>query len=135
MTNEVGGGKEGLIPIFERHRSMGEKCKPHLHNVVMFLLGCTVLLMCMRARHMMENSNGSKKGNQFFILPTPIELNGDDLATSHALNKLLKFKNEFRHFRLMTKKIDPSKFVIIINETYTVFFWPKESMAGPHTSE
>jgi hypothetical protein len=76
-----------------------------------------------------------EKGNQFFILPTPIELNGDDLATSHALNKLLKFKNEFRHFKLMTKKIDPSKFVIIINETYTVFFWPKESMAGPHTSE
>jgi hypothetical protein len=114
---------------------MGEKCKPHLHNVAMFPLGGTVLLVCMRARHMMGNSNKPKKGIQSFILPTPIGLNGDDLVTSHALNKLLKFKKELRHLRLMVKKIDPSEFTIIINKTNIVFFLPKESIAGPHTSE
>jgi hypothetical protein len=114
---------------------MGEECNPHLHNVVMFSLGSTILLVCMRARHMMGYSNGSKKLIQSFILPTPIRLNGDDLVTNHALNKLLKFKKKLRHLRLMTKKIEPSKFTIIINKTNIVFFLPKESIARPHTSE
>jgi hypothetical protein len=114
---------------------MSEECKPHLHNVVMFLHYNTILLMCMRTRHMMGNSNGSKKGIQFFILSIPIRLNSDDLATSHAFNKLLKFKKVVRHLRNMMKQIDPSKFAIIIIETYILFFQPKESMVGPHTSE
>jgi hypothetical protein len=96
---------------------MSEECKPHLHNVVMFLHYNTILLMCMRTRHMMGNSNGSKKEIQFFILSIPIRLNSDDLATSHAFNKLLKFKKVVRHLRNMMKQIDPSKFAIIIIET------------------
>jgi hypothetical protein len=35
----------------------------------------------------------------------------------------------------MTKQIDLCKFAIIINKTHVIFFQPKESMAGPHTSE
>jgi hypothetical protein len=79
----------------------------------------------MRSRHMMGNSNGPKKGIQSSILSTPIGLNGDDLATSHVLNKLLKFKKELRHLRLLAEKIDPSEFTIIINETNIVFFSTK----------
>jgi hypothetical protein len=47
----------------------------------------------------------------------------------------LEFLKIFKHLRFIAKQIDPREFTIIINETNIVFFLPKESMAGPHTSE
>jgi hypothetical protein len=46
---------------------MGKQCKPHLHNVVMFTLGRSILLVSMRARDMVRDANGPKKGVEFLI--------------------------------------------------------------------
>jgi hypothetical protein len=62
MINKIGGGKKDLIPIFEGHRGMGKECKTHLYNMAMFTSGSAILLVCMRARHMMGDTNRLKKG-------------------------------------------------------------------------
>jgi hypothetical protein len=49
---------------------MGKQCKPHLHNVVMFTLGRSILLVSMRARDMVRDANGPKKGVEFLIPPS-----------------------------------------------------------------
>jgi hypothetical protein len=48
-ADEKGGSEEGFIPIFKGHGSMGEQCKSHLHNMVMSMLGRTILLMSLMA--------------------------------------------------------------------------------------
>jgi hypothetical protein len=49
VVDKKSGGKESFIPIFKKHGSMGEQCKSHLHNMVMFTLGRTILLVSVRA--------------------------------------------------------------------------------------
>jgi len=50
---------------------MRQQGKADLYNVAVFTLGRTILLMSMRALHMMLNANSLKEGVQTLILPTP----------------------------------------------------------------
>jgi hypothetical protein len=45
----------------------------------MFSLGCTILLVSMRAGDTMGNANSLEEWVQLFLLTTPIRLHGDDL--------------------------------------------------------
>jgi hypothetical protein len=103
MVYEVGGNKESLVPIFQWHESMSKKGDTHLHNVAMFTLSDTILLMCMRARDLMRDVNILKKGIKFPILPTPVRLNSNDLTIKHALNEFLELKEIFRNLIFMTE--------------------------------
>jgi hypothetical protein len=50
--NKIGRSKKSFIKIFERHRGMDKKSKPHLHNVAMFAFDSTILLVGMGTRDM-----------------------------------------------------------------------------------
>jgi hypothetical protein len=54
--------------------------------------GNTILLMGVRTRDLMGNTNLVKKRIEMLIFPTPIKLNRDNFVVKHVLNKGLKFK-------------------------------------------
>jgi hypothetical protein len=83
---EVGVIKESLVSIFQWYGSMSKKGETHLHNVAMFMLHCTILLMRMGAPDLMRDANILEKGIKFLILPTPVRLNSNDLTIKHALS-------------------------------------------------
>ena len=41
---------------------MGEECNPHLHNVVILVLGIAILLMSLGTRDLMGDANVAEKG-------------------------------------------------------------------------
>jgi hypothetical protein len=51
-----------------------------------------ILLMGVRTRDLVSNTNFAKKGIKMRVFPTPIRLNKDNFAIKHVLNKGLKFK-------------------------------------------
>jgi len=65
---------ERLIPKFQRHRCMRKKGKPNLNDVTVFALYDSILLMGVRARHVMDNTNFGEKVVKSLILPSPISL-------------------------------------------------------------
>jgi hypothetical protein len=107
--------------------------KPHLHNVVMFMLSSSILLVGVGARNLMRDTNGTKEGIKFLILPTPIRLNGNNLVIKLSLNKMLEFQKVFKHLGLRMKQINLSKFIIIIDEANIVFLTTKRiNSSTPH---
>jgi hypothetical protein len=70
---------------------VSKKGKTHLDDVSMFALGCPILLVGVGARDMVCDVNGSKKGIEFLIFPTPIRLNNNYFLVKPTLNELLKF--------------------------------------------
>jgi hypothetical protein len=125
MIYEEGRCNESLIPIFDRHGSMG---KPYIDDTTVLALSCTILLMCVcggGGKKRDERCQWIGKGVQFLIPPSLIRLNNNDLAAKHSLDKLLKLKKIFRRIRFMMKEINPSKFTIIMNKTHVVFFMVK----------
>jgi biotin transporter BioY len=98
---EVDDNKDNHIPIFQWHGSMSKKGETHLHNVAMFTLSGTILLMCMGACDLMRYANILEKGIKFLILPTPVGLNNNDIMIKHVLNKFLKLKEIFRNLIFM----------------------------------
>jgi hypothetical protein len=91
---------------------MSENRKTHLHNVAMFPLGITILLMSMRTRHLLSNANVVKEGIKFFILSAPIRLNRKNLVIKLALNKALKLKEVFENLIFRAKQIKPGKLLV-----------------------
>jgi hypothetical protein len=89
-----------------------------------------ILLMSIGAGHKMSDANDTKKGIKPLIFATPIGLHSNDFSIEQALNKALKFFEELKHLRLMAKKIDPSKFTIIINEADIIPFITKRINGG-----
>jgi hypothetical protein len=76
---------------------MSQKSEPHLHNVAMFTLSNTILLVSMRTRHLVGNANIMKKEIKFLILSTPIRLDRKNLAVKLSLNKALKLNEVFKN--------------------------------------
>jgi hypothetical protein len=68
---------------------MGKKGKSHLHNVAMFALSSTILLMRMGVGNSMRDVNAVKKGIKLLIFPTPIGLDSNDLAIKSSFNQAL----------------------------------------------
>jgi hypothetical protein len=71
-----------------------------------------------------RNPNGSEKGIEFLVFPTPA-VNNNGFSIQHTLNKFMKLKEIFRKFRFMTKQVDPSELVVIINKTHIIFLSTK----------
>jgi hypothetical protein len=102
----------------------------------MLLAFCgTILLMSVGARDLMRDTQLVEEGVETFILSTPVSLNNKNLPIKEAFNKGLKFKKICENIRFVTQQVNPSKFTIIINKRDMIFFQPKDSMTGPHTSE
>jgi hypothetical protein len=84
----------------------------------MFLFSRLILLMGMRIRHMMRNTNAIKEDIQLMIFATLISMHGQQLAIKEALNMCLKVSKNFKDIIFVFKQIDPHKFAkIIINNT------------------
>jgi hypothetical protein len=70
MIYEEGRCNESLIPIFDRHGSMG---KPYIDDTTVLALSCTILLMCVcgggGARNVMRDANGLEKEFNFSYPP------------------------------------------------------------------
>jgi hypothetical protein len=60
--DEIGGCDKCLVSKFERHGGMGKEGEADLNYVTVFPLCRAVLLVSMRARHMMGDSNALEKG-------------------------------------------------------------------------
>jgi hypothetical protein len=65
---------------------MSKKSEASLNDVTVLVLNCTVLLMCMRTRHAMRNSQFGKESVEVAIFTTPIRLNMNDLMLEKTLN-------------------------------------------------
>jgi hypothetical protein len=103
--------------------SMSKQCKRHLHNMAMFTLDHTILLVSMRARDVMRDAN--RQGVEFLIPSSPIGLYSKNLVPKLLFNEFLKFKKVFRNLKLVTKQIDPNEFTIIIDKTDIIVFATK----------
>jgi hypothetical protein len=77
--------------------------------------------MSIGTRNMMEDVGLLEKGVELLILTTPVSLDGYDFLIKQAFNKILKLSKFLKHLKFVLKKINPSKFAEIINETYIVF--------------
>jgi hypothetical protein len=76
---------------------MSQKSEPHLHNVALFTLSNTILLVSMRTRHLVGNANIMKKEIKLLILSTPIRLDRKNLAVKLSLNKALELNEVFKN--------------------------------------
>ena len=104
--------------------------------MTVFAFGRTVLLMSMRAGHIMSDSNATEEGVEFFILPSPVTLNRNNFPIKVALNKLLKFLEDGKDFRFILKQINPCELAVIINEANIIFFSTKRiSSMTPYINE
>jgi hypothetical protein len=84
---------------------MGKKSKAHLHDMTMFALSRTILLVGVQAGKSMRDANVTKKGIKLLIFHTPIRLDSKDLAIKLSLNQVLEFKEILKHLRFRTKQI------------------------------
>jgi hypothetical protein len=57
---EKGGSKEGLVPKFERHRSTSKQGEAYFDNLPMLSFSRSILLMSMRTRDIMRNTDFGK---------------------------------------------------------------------------
>ena len=99
---------------------MCKEGKANLNNMAMLTLSRTILLVCMRARNMMGDTNFLKETIKFFILTTPISLHSDNFPIKLTLNKGLKVEKNLINIRTVLKQINPCKFTEIINEAYII---------------
>jgi hypothetical protein len=67
--------------------------------MVMFLLSCSILLMCVWVRYKMRNANRAKERIQALILPRP--LHDNNFTIKYMFNKGLKFFKEWKNFRFV----------------------------------
>jgi hypothetical protein len=65
---------------------MSKKSEASLNDVTVLALNHTVLLMCMRTRHTMRNSQFGKESIEVAIFTPPIRLNINDLMLEKTLN-------------------------------------------------
>jgi hypothetical protein len=91
----------------------------------MLAFSSPVLLMCVRTRYKVSDSDVTKKGVKPLIFTTPITLHGKNLVVKQPLNKTLKLTKIFEHLKFITKQIDPREFTIIIDKANIVFLATK----------
>jgi hypothetical protein len=87
----------------------------------MLSLGMTILLMGKGARHIVGYSYLGKKGIELLVLPSPVGLYGHYLGVELVLYHVLEFSILLKHLGFKPKKLYPSKFTEIIDETYIEF--------------
>jgi hypothetical protein len=82
----------------------------------MLTLGDTVLLICMRTRHTLQNTKFLEESVEVVILTTPVGLN-TDFCFEKTFNMYLELQKGIKHIIFMLNKIKPSKATININKT------------------
>ena len=82
----------------------------------MLPLSSTILLVCMRTRYSMGNSQLLEEGVQSLILTPPINLHMHYLLVEFSLHKILKVFENAKHFGFVFKEEDPCVSTIIIDE-------------------
>ena len=70
-----------------------------LQRYDVFAFSRTALLISMRAGHIMSNPSATEVGVEFFILPSPVTLDCNDLPVKLSFNKFLKFLKNRENFR------------------------------------
>jgi hypothetical protein len=79
-----------------------------------------ILLMGIGTRNMMRDV-GLLEGVELLVLTTPVGLDSENFLIKQTFNKILKFLEFLKHIRFVLKKINPSKFAEVINETHIIF--------------
>jgi hypothetical protein len=77
--------------------------------------------MSIGTRNMMRHAGLLEEGVELLILTTPVGLDRKNFLAKQAFNKVLKFSEFLKHLIFVLKKINPSKFVEVINETHIIF--------------
>jgi hypothetical protein len=114
---------------------MRKEGQTDFHNVAMLAFYGSILLMCMRARYMMDNAKLVEEWIKLEVLASLIRSYGKDLAIKLSLNKSLKILKLLKHIRFKFDKINPCEFTKIIHKANIIFFLPTDSRAGPNTSK
>jgi hypothetical protein len=96
---------EGITPKAKRKRGMSKKGQARLNNVAMFALGCTILLVCVRARYPMRDANVAKETIKFDILASPVRLHMNNFLIKKTLNMVLELQENIKDITLAFKKI------------------------------
>jgi hypothetical protein len=99
---------------------MCKKRKSYFHNMTVFALSGTILLMSMRARHMMSDANFLKEGIKLLIIASPICLHSDYFPTKLTFNIGLIVKKNLINIRTLLEQVNPRKFTIIIDKAYII---------------
>jgi hypothetical protein len=102
---------------------MRDEGQTDFHIVAMFALYGSILLMCMRTEHMMNNANIGE-GVKLSVFASPIGLNDKNFAMKLSLNKDLKILKLLKHFRFKFNEINPCEFNEIIHKTNIIFISP-----------
>ena len=95
----------------------------------MFPLSGAVLLVSMRARHIMFNAYATEERFELFILPSLVTLDCQDFSVKVSFNKFLELLKYRENFRFVLDQINPTKLAIVINETDILFF-PSKRISG-----
>jgi hypothetical protein len=102
---------------------------------VAFPLDNTILLMGMRARDKMSDSNTIKEATQFLVFTSPIGQHGQDFTIKQTLNMSLKTMKFINDIRPVFKQIVPCKFAKIVDKRNIVTMMSKRRGGWTHTSE
>jgi hypothetical protein len=122
---------KGITPEPKGYRGMSKQCKPSFNNVTVLAFSSTVLLMCVRTRHMMRYSKFLKEGTKIPILTTPIRLNMNNFVIQQTLNMCLKLHEDMKHIRFALNQVKPSKATKSINETDIIVVTTNRSLGRP----
>jgi hypothetical protein len=114
MINEESGCKVRFIPKLERHTGTRKERHSNVDNVSMFALRNDILLMCVRACHVIGDTYASEKLIQLLIFkppppPPPTRLHGNYLFVKEILNMLLE------HMKLSEKSSDQCLGLIVMS--------------------
>jgi hypothetical protein len=82
-------------------------------------------------RNMMRDASLLEEGVELLVLTTPVGLGSENFLVKQTFNKILKFLKFLKHLRFVLKKIDPSKFTEVINETYIIFIISNGNTSWP----
>jgi hypothetical protein len=80
-----------------------------------------ILFMGIGTRNMMRDVGLLEEGVELLVLTTPVGLDSENFLIKQTFNKILKFLEFLKHIRFVLKKINPSKFAEVINETHIIF--------------
>lgn len=100
----------------------------------MFPFSSSILLVSMMARNKMCNAYFCEERVELFILPSLIRLHSKDFSTELSFNKILKFMDTLKHLRFMFDRVDPCKFVVVIDKSHIIFITSEGITSWPTTT-
>jgi hypothetical protein len=84
---------------------MSEQSEASLNNMTIFTLSTTILLMCMRTRDPMRDTNILEESIQLNILITPVRMNIQNFMFQETLYMRLELQENIKEITLAFNKI------------------------------